>query len=192
MPNVTEISSRSFVHNESLEEIILESITEIPDCAFSDATYNSIPEVHPINTNYRDKCRNALKKIYAPNVTSVGDYAFYYCTSLTDVNLPNATSIGDFAFYYCTAMTDISLPNATSIGNYAFYNCTAMTDISLPNVTSIGNNAFNNCTNLTDIYLPNAQDTYTGAPWGAVNATIHYNCEFDENGVPLESIEEGE
>jgi hypothetical protein len=56
----------------------------------------------------------------------------------------------------------------------------------LPNIASISNAAFYNCTNLEDIYLPNAQNTYSGAPWGATNATIHYNCEFDENGEPMD------
>jgi hypothetical protein len=89
-------------------------------------------------------------------------------------------------------MNDISLPNATSIGNNAFANCTAMNDISLPNATSIGNNAFANCNNLENIYLPNSEESYEYAPWGAVNATIHYNCEFDENGIYIDTTSTNE
>ena len=36
------------------------------------------------------------------SVTSIGDYAFADCSSLTSVELPNSvTSIGDYAFRYC-------------------------------------------------------------------------------------------
>ena len=35
-------------------------------------------------------------------VTSIGDRAFRYCISLTDISLPDSvTSIGDYAFEYC-------------------------------------------------------------------------------------------
>ena len=34
---------------------------------------------------------------------------------------------------------------------------------------------FEECTNLTDIYVPWAEGTVNNAPWGATNATVHYN-----------------
>ena len=87
-------------------------------------------------------------------VTSIGNYAFYYCTSLTSVNVTEGvTSIGNYAFYYCTSLTSISLPDSlTSIGSYAFYNCTSLTSINIPkNITSLGSRAFYNCYSLTEI-----------------------------------------
>ncbi len=40
-------------------------------------------------------------------VTTIGDQAFYYCSSLTIVTIPNSvTSIGSFAFYDCTGLTE--------------------------------------------------------------------------------------
>ena len=95
---------------------------------------------------------------YIPNnltipdsVTSIGDWAFYGCTSLTRVTIGNSvTSIGDCAFGYCESLTSVTIGNSvTSIGNYAFYNCTGLTNITIPNsVTSIGYDAFYNCNNL--------------------------------------------
>ena len=58
-------------------------------------------------------------------VTSIGNYAFYYCKGLTSVTIPNSvTSIGGRAFEDCYGLTSITIPNSvTSIGNRAFSNC---------------------------------------------------------------------
>ena len=55
-------------------------------------------------------------------VTSIGEYAFYYCSGLTSVTIPNSvTSIGTFAFYGCSGLTSVTIPNSvTSIGSAAF------------------------------------------------------------------------
>lgn len=41
--------------------------------------------------------------------------------------------------------------------------------------TSLPSNIFNNCPNLTDIYVCWSEGEIGNAPWGATNATIHYN-----------------
>ena len=65
------------------------------------------------------------------SVTSIGDYAFKDCSSLTSITLPNSvTSIGESAFNSCSALTSITLPNSvTSIGGDAFYGCSALTSV---------------------------------------------------------------
>lgn len=77
-------------------------------------------------------------------VTSIGDYAFSRCTSLTNIKIPNSvTSIGDWAFSDCTSLTSITIPNSvTSIGDTAFYKCKNLTSVIIPRTTDIDDDLF--------------------------------------------------
>ena len=61
-------------------------------------------------------------------VTSIGNYAFRNCTSLTSVLIPDSvTSIGSYAFYNCSSLVSIEIPSGvTSIGSYAFSGCSML------------------------------------------------------------------
>tara|TARA_B100000212_G_scaffold340565_1_gene321474 strand:+ start:25198 stop:25755 length:558 start_codon:yes stop_codon:yes gene_type:complete len=61
-------------------------------------------------------------------------------TTVTSVTIPdNVTSIGDDAFYNCSSLTSVTIGNSvTSIGNYAFYNCTNLTSVTLPILNAMG------------------------------------------------------
>ena len=102
-------------------------------------------------------CSSLTSLVIPESVTSIGDYAFCCCESLTDIVIPDrVTRIGEFAFSGCESLTDIVLPEGvTSIGRSAFKNCISLTDIVIPDsVTSIGDYAFSGCESLTDIVLP--------------------------------------
>ena len=66
-------------------------------------------------------------------VISIGNAAFWFCTSLTSVTIPNSvTSIGADAFYYCFGMSNVMIGNSiTNIGDSAFFDCSSLTAITV-------------------------------------------------------------
>ena len=152
------------------------------------------------NNAFRD-CTN-LNQIELPDtVTSIESYAFYYCNEMVLNRMPrDLQTIGNYAFYYCYKLKRLIFnTKLKSIGSNAFYNCTGIDVVDLPSslttvssqafynntalqcvvfhgkTTSLSSNAFSNCINLRDIYVPWAQGEVSYAPWGATNATVHYN-----------------
>lgn len=146
-------------------------------------------------------CNNRLTAInFKGNITSIGDHAFQYCRNLASLTLPDTvTSFGSSSFEACNALSSINLPSGvTQIPEYCFKECKALLSIVFPDsITRISDNAFfeagltsvvfkgkpddlrssafGSCANLLDIYVPWAEGAVEGAPWGATNATIHYN-----------------
>ena len=176
--SVKSIGVEAFYKCSSLTSVTIgNSVTSIGDDAFKDCS--SLTEVHISDIaawckiKFGDFGANPLNnagKLYVngqlitdliiPNsVTSIGNYAFGGCSSLTSIEIPNSvTSIGNSAFSGCTGLTSIEIPNSvTSIGDMAFCYCSSLTSITIPNsVTSIGYSAFWGCSNLTSIEIPNS------------------------------------
>ena len=93
------------------------------------------------------------------SVTSIGDYAFSQCSSLSSITIPNSvTSIGEVAFSGCSSLTSITIPNSvTSIGAHAFNGCSSLASVTIGNgVTSIGRFAFESCSSLTSVTIGNS------------------------------------
>ena len=102
-------------------------------------------------------------------MTSIGNYAFYYCSGLTSVEIPNSvTSIGNYAFYNCYDLTSVVIPNSvTSIGTFAFCGCSGLTSVtsSIPanKLFPISSATFDYVdTDQCTLYVPKgAKETYT-------------------------------
>ena len=172
--SVKNIGDSAFFSCSSLTSITIpNSVKSIGDSAFISCSSLNQISVAEGNTVYHS-AGNCLIKTNEKNliagckssiiptdgsVTSIGDRAFYGCSSLTSITIPNSvTSIGDHAFYGCSSLTGITIPNSvTSIGSSAFSGCRSLTSITIPDsVTSIGSSAFSYCRSLTSITIPDS------------------------------------
>ena len=93
-------------------------------------------------------------EIDGKTVTSIGNYAFAWCDSLTSVTIPDSvTTIGDSAFEDCDSLTSVTIPDSvTTIGDSAFAWCDSLTSVTIGNsVTTIGYKAFAWCASLTNV-----------------------------------------
>ena len=96
------------------------------------------------------------------DVTTIGNYAFEYCSSLTSVTIPDSvTAIGDRAFDFCSSLTSVTIPDSvTTIGRWAFSECSSLTSVTIgDSVTTIGNYAFRFCRSLTSVTIPDSVTT---------------------------------
>ncbi len=107
--------------------------------------------------------------VYIPNeyngkaVTTIGDYAFDGCSSLTSVTIPNSViSIGYFAFGSNYSLKSVTIPDSvTSICYCAFYHCDSLTSITIPNsVILISNSAFCGCDSLESLTVSAENSVY--------------------------------
>ena len=162
--SVTSIGNNAFAYCESLRSLVIpNSVGNIIGNPFS-GWNGELKCLSPYfiydNKVLFDKDKNAIisfrdkdttSYIIPDYVTSIGDSAFQFCSSLSSVVLPDGvTSIGDSAFEGCTSLSSVVFPDSvTSIGDSAFNECDSLRSVVLPDgVTSIGDNAFQFCSSL--------------------------------------------
>jgi hypothetical protein len=189
---VVSIGNSAFGENSSLASVTIPgSVTSIGNGAFYHCTGLTAITVDPANSFYSsangvlfDKNQTTLIQFPAgqggsyaipASVTSIGNYAFLGCSSLTSVTIPNSvTSIGDNAFYYCTSLTSAAIPDSvTNIGGGAFAKCTSLTNVTIPNsVTKIGADAFCHCFSLTNVAIPANVTSIGSEAFGGCSLTV--------------------
>lgn len=95
--------------------------------------------------------------IVGVGTTSVGDFAFSFCSDLKKISLPETVAnIGVSAFLFCESLQAIKIPDRVAeIRKSTFCGCWSLTEIDLPeNLRGIDENSFGNCVNLPAIKIP--------------------------------------
>ena len=165
--SVTSIEESAFGNCIGLTSIIIDSGNSVYD---SRNNCNAIIET--ASNTLITGCKNT--KIPS-SVTSIGNYAFQECRSLTSITIPNSvTSIGVGAFMYCSGLTSVVIPSSmTSIGGNAFQHCARLTSVTsyITEVFKTGTDAFNNLPSSATLYVPKGfVDTYKSiADWNSIN-----------------------
>ena len=149
--SINFIGDYAFSDCSSLSSIVIgNSVTSIGSLVFTGCSSLTSIDVDENNPNYAsidgvlyDKnittlmcCPQGKTLVTIPNsVTSIGDYAFSYCSSLTSVTIGNSvTSIGSFSFYGCQSLTSIIIQaeNPPTIFEYTFENVSRSISIKVP------------------------------------------------------------
>ena len=148
IPNaVTYIGTNPFGGCTELEEIVVEDGNPVFD---SRNGCNAI-----IRTSTNELLAGCQNTVIPDDVTRIGNYAFYYCSTLTgELVIPEQiTSIGHYAYEKCTGLTgSLVIPNTVVyLGESAFANCTGFdgTLTLSENLTYIGGWTFEECAGFT-------------------------------------------
>lgn len=134
---IKEIPEGAFMSNKTVKKVVFgKNITSIGNGAFA---YSNIE-----NVQMND------------NVTSLDEYAFYYCTKLANVDLSKSlTKIDGYeTFNYTDALKHIDLKNVTELTGWYTFQQSGLEDVDLSNVSNMrGIQVFGSCHNLKTVYI---------------------------------------
>lgn len=139
----------------------------------------------------------SFETIHLPNLTRFPQYYpfnSYNQTGVKYVDMPNVYYLGktfygqsQFLGTYGDGDGVLKLKNVTYVTFDCFYQCAKLKKVYFYKKATLVDQPFHNCSGITDIYVPWSSGEVSGAPWGATNATIHYDTIYDEDGNVVSS-----
>ena len=138
-------------------------------------------------------------------VTSIRDWAFFWCTDITSVTIPNSViSIGESAFHGCRGLNSIIIPNSVkTIAEGTFWGCSGLTAVTIPNsVEVIAGSVFEKCSGLVSVTIPNSVTSIEYAAFSGCSSltsitipnsvtSIQAGAFYDCGGLTSITVEEG-
>ncbi len=117
---------------------------------------------------------------YAFSAGDVENFAYLKEIALDGV----LTEIPSYLCYKCSSLLSVDglLENATAVGTRAFGGCTGLREVNFKvRPGDYMSSVFYDCENIETIRVPWSEGEVEGAPWGALNAEIVYDCTEDGN-----------
>ena len=201
-----KISNYAFYQCKNLTSITIPaSVTTIGDRTFTGCTSLTSIKVDDNNPHYAGEngiLYNKEKSVVIAypaasgavtipeRVTTIGNSAFWGCTSLVTVIFAEGSqleTIGNYAFLGCRSLTTVTFAEGSqleTIGNSAFSWCESLTSITIPaSVTSIGDSTFYSCSSLRNIIIDNDSVTFTSYDnnWGTRFSADNLSVTFKKN-----------
>lgn len=195
--NATKVGTSVFEGDSRTTKVSFPAATLVESKAFKECSTlvsADFPAVESVGDYAFQSC-TALANINAPLLKSTGIYAFHK-TAITVANFPEMPTVNQSAFAYCSKLISADLPSATVIKTQAFQNCTALVSINFPMVTELNANVLEGCTALTTADFPNVNKVYGSAflssssltavilRKNAVSSLVHTSA---FNGTPIAS-----
>ena len=142
--SVTDIGSEVFINCSSLTKVTLNS-------AIVSKSYGS-------NLTLSSRFGNQVKEyIIGDNVTSIGEYAFYGCSSLTSVKIGKSVkTIGKYAFQYCSNLTSVHISDLVAWCKISFYAASDESSSVSSNPLKYAKHLFMNGKEIKEVIIPNS------------------------------------
>ena len=118
-----------------------------------------------------------IEEVQTDTATSVASYVFNENMLVRSAIMPNVTSIGEYAFYGCENLENVEFGELDQLGPYAFYGCKALrtADLSESRIRTLHAGTFED-SGITVLKLP--QDVYCSL----INASAFYGTVLSSDG----------
>ena len=179
--NIKAIGMRAFRENKitNVDFSKLTNLTEMTVGVFENneiinADLSDMNNLTTISTSAFDN--NKINNLKLPNnsvkLIEIGQFAFSNNQLSGELDLSGLTNLDYISGFGHNQLTSVTLPNNIKTIGDAFYD-NQLTSIEIPNsVTTIGDSSFYNNPNLTLIEIDKTENSISGSPWGASNATV--------------------
>ncbi len=149
--SVKEIAPNSFEGCKKLSSVkVFNGVQKVGDSAFFGCDgIEDVDFIGDVNDWVKIKSLGDLMRYGAANKKiSING------TLLTNVVIDTAETVGDHAFYGCSSIASVTLSESvTIVGNGAFANMHALIKVEIKGEAEIASAAFKNCANLTEVVL---------------------------------------